>query len=108
MDPSALDGVTFKDGDRGPEWLGEGWERPAGAQEHTGARKKVHPGVGNFLLKPRGRPGLPFRMTLYPAEETWHETSERWFEPSGEQRNNHHHQEEEPVNDATLEREPAS
>ncbi|MGO9899522.1 MAG: ATP/GTP-binding protein [Solirubrobacteraceae bacterium] len=108
MDPSALDGVTFKDGDRGPEWLGEGWERPAGAQEHTGARKKVHPGVGNFLLKPRGRPGLPFRMTLYPAEETWHETSERWFEPSGEQRNNHHHQEEEPINASTLEREPAS
>ena len=104
MDASSLDKVSFDDSDQGREWLGDGWERPTGGDQHT-APHKIHPGVGNFLLKPRGRPGLPFCMTLYPAEETWHDTSQRWHEPTTKTRVHH---EEQPANGNRPEPELAS
>jgi hypothetical protein len=40
------------------------------------------PGRGSFLLKVGGRPGVPFHVGLTPSERYFHDTNQRWHDPT--------------------------
>jgi hypothetical protein len=53
------------------------WSSPAAWDPEAG-REKDPPGLGNFLIKVGGRPGIPVHVTLRPAELAVGNTNKRW------------------------------
>ena len=58
------------------------WSAPASWDPKTGAEEKP-PGLGKFLVKVGGRPGIPVEVELTPSELALHDTNTRWREAMG-------------------------
>ena len=56
------------------------WQTPPSWS--TATSNQAPPGLGNFLLKLSGRPGIPFHVDLTDQELAINDTSKRWHEPS--------------------------
>ncbi|WP_219817561.1 ATP/GTP-binding protein [Rathayibacter tritici] len=57
------------------------WQDPPAWDSTTGEEAKP-PGLGNFLIKVGGRPGIPLHVDLVPSEETVYDTNKKWKERS--------------------------
>lgn len=53
------------------------WQDPP-SWDHRTSQEAEPPGRGRFLLKVGGRPGVPFRVELTPAELAVNDTNKRW------------------------------
>ena len=62
------------------ELLG-GWQDPPAWDTKEG-REAPPPGLGKFLVKVGGRPGIPVDLTLTEAEKSLHMSSARWTDRS--------------------------
>lgn len=58
-----------------------GWQDPAAWDPTTGT-STTPPGLGKFLVKVGGRPGIPFRSELTTAELAAHDTNRLWIDRS--------------------------
>lgn len=58
-----------------------GWQDPPAWDSQAGANSKP-PGLGKFLVKVGGRPGIPFQSELTRAELEVHDTNRLWAEQS--------------------------
>jgi hypothetical protein len=56
------------------------WQTPPSWS--TASSNQAPPGLGNFLLKLSGRPGIPFHVDLTHEELAINDTNKRWHEPS--------------------------
>lgn len=54
------------------------WADPGSWTDVGGSRKRVRPGLGKFLFKVGGRPGIPVALKLTSVEERLHDTNKRW------------------------------
>jgi hypothetical protein len=54
------------------------WADPGSWTDVGGSRKRVRPGLGKFLFKVGGRPGIPVALKLTSVEESLHDTNKRW------------------------------
>jgi hypothetical protein len=54
------------------------WADPGSWTDVGGSRKRVRPGLGKFLFKVGGRPGVPVALKLTSVEESLHDTNKRW------------------------------
>ncbi|WNZ02960.1 ATP/GTP-binding protein [Paenarthrobacter ureafaciens] len=54
------------------------WADPGSWTDVGGSRKRVRPGLGKFLFKVGGRPGVPVALKLTSVEERLHDTNKRW------------------------------
>lgn len=54
------------------------WADPGSWTDVGGSRKRVRPGLGKFLFKVGGRPGIPVALKLTSVEEKLHDTNKRW------------------------------
>ncbi|MEZ2390621.1 ATP/GTP-binding protein [bacterium RCC_150] len=59
------------------------WADPGSWTDVGGSRKRVRPGLGKFLFKVGGRPGVPVALKLTSVEESLHDTNKRWHTNSG-------------------------
>ena len=62
-----------------------GWSAPPSWDPQSG-REAEPPGIGKFLVKVGGRPGIPFQVTLTDVERAVNDTNKRWHdaaEPTG-------------------------
>lgn len=59
----------------------EGWSSPPSFNRKTG-REGKRPGLGRFLIKVGGRPGVPVRVQLTAIEKATRDTNKRWTEIS--------------------------
>ncbi|MFW5421087.1 ATP/GTP-binding protein [Nocardiopsis sp. CNT-189] len=57
------------------------WQDPP-AWDAAAGREGTRPGLGKFLAKVGGRPGIPLRVSLTRAEAAVHDTNKRWHETS--------------------------
>ncbi len=55
------------------------WSAPASWDQKSGAEEKP-PGLGKFIIKVGGRPGVPVEVELTPSELALHDTNARWRE----------------------------
>ena len=58
------------------------WSAPSSWNPKTGTEEKP-PGLGKFLVKVGGRPGIPVEVELTPSEVALHDTNARWREAMG-------------------------
>jgi hypothetical protein len=58
------------------------WADPGSWTDVGGSRKRVRPGLGKFLFKVGGRPGVPVALKLTSVEESLHDTNKRWHDKS--------------------------
>jgi hypothetical protein len=56
------------------------WADPGSWTDVGGSRKRVRPGLGKFLFKVGGRPGVPVALKLTSVEESLHDTNKRWHD----------------------------
>jgi hypothetical protein len=71
---SLLDVVSLSQAEQNlmTEWASPpAWDSAAGLEAEP-------PGLGKFLLKVGGRPGIPLRVQLVPSELALHDTNKRW------------------------------
>ncbi|MEV4991614.1 ATP/GTP-binding protein [Pseudarthrobacter sp. LMD1-1-1.1] len=54
------------------------WADPGSWTDTGGSRKRVRPGLGKFLFKVGGRPGIPVALKLTSVEKRLHDTNKRW------------------------------
>ena len=54
------------------------WADPGSWTDVGGSRKRVRPGLGKFLFKVGGRPGVPVALKLTSVEKNLHDTNKRW------------------------------
>jgi hypothetical protein len=54
------------------------WADPGSWTDVGGSRKRVRPGLGKFLFKVGGRPGIPVALKLTSVEKSLHDTNKRW------------------------------
>jgi hypothetical protein len=59
------------------------WADPGSWTDVGGSRKRVRPGLGKFLFKVGGRPGVPVALKLTSVEESLHDTNKRWHADGG-------------------------
>ncbi|MGT2464145.1 ATP/GTP-binding protein [Sinomonas atrocyanea] len=59
------------------------WADPGSWTDVGGNRKRVRPGLGKFLFKVGGRPGVPVALKLTSVEESLHDTNKRWHADGG-------------------------
>ncbi|MDR6623613.1 ATP/GTP-binding protein [Sinomonas atrocyanea] len=59
------------------------WADPGSWTDVGGSRKRVRPGLGKFLFKVGGRPGVPVALKLTSVEESLHDTNKRWHVEGG-------------------------
>lgn len=58
-----------------------GWQDPP-AWDAAAGREADPPGLGNFLVKVGGRPGIPIHIDLTDTERSLHDTNKRWRDVS--------------------------
>jgi hypothetical protein len=56
------------------------WADPGSWTDVGGNRRRVRPGLGKFLFKVGGRPGIPVALKLTSVEESLHDTNKRWHD----------------------------
>lgn len=54
------------------------WADPGSWTDVGGSRKRSRPGLGKFLFKVGGRPGIPVALKLTSVEKSLHDTNKRW------------------------------
>lgn len=57
------------------------WQDPP-TWDTRGTQTTQPPGLGNFLVKVGGRPGIPIHVDLTPTERRIHDTNKLWHQPS--------------------------
>ncbi|WP_375141452.1 helicase HerA domain-containing protein [Arthrobacter sp. STN4] len=60
------------------------WADPGSWTDVGGSRKRVRPGLGKFLFKVGGRPGIPVALKLTSVEKSLHDTNKRWHDEGEE------------------------
>ncbi|WP_139006910.1 ATP/GTP-binding protein [Arthrobacter crystallopoietes] len=60
------------------------WADPGSWTDVGGSRKRVRPGLGKFLFKVGGRPGIPVALKLTNVEKPLHDTNKRWHDEGEE------------------------